>query len=156
MKLTFNISSKFPVAPDLAKQVARFCAGMAKDVAKRVNLPIPRNVTIRFVGTNPTHRSGRSQVNNRRKNQWYDPEIYIRFGGGYRGLKMEVYPKFQNMPVCPCDGDVEIFLHLVAHEMGHGICGFEGGRLGERQCDLFAARCVDEWRMATQDPAAMI
>ena len=155
MKLTFNISSKFPVAPELAKQVARFCAGLAKDVANHVGLPVPRNVTVRMVKASYLCRAGRSQVNNRRKNQWYDPLIYIRLGGSY-GLKMEVYPKYQNMPVCPCDGTTEVFLHLVAHEMGHGICGFEGGRVGERQCELFAARCVEEWRMATQDPAAMI
>ena len=157
MKLKFKISPRFPVNPELAKQVARFCAGLARPICrmKRLELPSEIRFNMRRCGFS-RNRSG-SAARNRRESFYRIKPVTITLGEGFNsGVHMERQYKYADSPVCPCDGQTEVYLHLVAHELGHAICGFEANKTGEFQCENFARHCLEEWRMATQDPAAMI
>jgi hypothetical protein len=157
MKLKFKISPRFPVAPDLAKQVARFCARLAKPICLKKRLELPSEIIFTLTRKGGYRNRSGSAARNRRESFYRRKPVRIRLGEGFdSGVHMERQYKYADSPVCPCDGQTEVYLHLVAHELGHAICGFEGNKVGEFQCENFGRHCLEEWRMATQDPAAMI
>lgn len=154
VKTTFKISPRFPVRIKLAKEIAMFCIRLAKPVALYRGLLVPERVDFTMFGSKYKTRSGRAKLNCNR-NLTAKTTVFVRLGPGY-GFHAERYQRYADSPLCWCDGTVETYVHLVAHELGHAICGFDGLKVGEFQCERFAEQCLDAWRNSTQDPAAMI
>ena len=155
MKTKFKISPRFPVKPELAKQVARFCIQHAVPVCRKLGKKVPASVSFTMFGSPRQTRSGRA-VRNCNRIIAQNTSVFLRLGQYAGGIHVERYHRYADSPVCPCDGQTEIYLHLVAHEVGHAVCGFNGQKEGEFACENFARHCVEEYRMATQDPACLI
>lgn len=143
----------------LVKETAWFCLKEASKVARKLGKNPPRQVTFRLFRRKDGERSGRAEVNlsTLRSPKWshLNRTVWLRMAADVKA-KVEVYPRYANMPTCRCYDALEVFVHLVAHELGHAVCGFEGDKTGETQCENFAIRCLDAWRDAMQDPACMI
>ncbi len=155
MKTAFKISPRFPVNPDSAKHAARFCIREAVAMCRYRNLVPPLKVSFTMRKADSWQRSGRAAVNDRRKSPMWNSRVFLRLNRSDRSYT-DRYHRYADSPTCLIDGTIEGFIHLCAHELGHAVCGFEGDKIGEFQCERFAARTLDAWRLAYQDPAAMI
>ena len=111
-------------------------------------------------GSESNTRSGNAHIN-KRSYRNHRQNVFVKLGKkwGVSGIVVERYRRYRHRadcPTCVTDGRDEALLHLVAHELGHGLCGFQGDMTGEYRCELFAASCLEEYRLATRDPACMI
>ncbi len=155
MRTAFKISPRFPVRHELAKQIARFCIREAIPMCRYKNLKVPEKITFTMFAGNFWDRSGRSYVNTNRIKPMRHNTVFIRCRRVDKSFT-ERYHGYKDSPTCFVDGTIEMYVHLCAHELGHAVCGFEGDKIGEFQCERFAAKVLDAWRLHTQDPACMI
>ncbi len=167
MKTSFDISSRFPLPADLAKEYARFCLKLALAKARRLGRREPHQVSFRLRSSATNFRSGRARVNLLRalpgvdKCRRFDPAVFVKLGKYHAlgGLLRERYSRYAHRADCPetiVDGPVEAYVRLVGHELGHGVCGFGGDMTGEYHCERLGAECLEAWRLAYRDNACMI
>jgi len=156
MKTKYKISSKLQFTTEQVKDIYKFAARMAKETCVSLSRNVPREVRLTVFASKKRTRSGRASINTGRGGKTMrSVDVFLRMGRGYSGYT-ERYHRYADSPTMHCEGDLDVFVHLMAHELGHAICGFEGDKVGEFQCERFAARVVEAYRSATQDPAAMI
>lgn len=159
MRASFDISPRLPVRAELAKQVARFCMDRARKPAAFRGMVLPQVVHFKMVTTRAKNRSGRAQRNLRLERMCHraNPrvQVFLRVGV-HDSAYIERYHRYADSPTCLVDGTVECLVHLVAHEVGHAVVGYDGHKAGEFCCERFAAACLEGWREATQDPACMV
>lgn len=154
MKTEFQISKSFPIAPETAKEIVRFCIREAKPIADKLRLNLPELAVFKMTSSSGL-RCGRATRNT---GKIFRSRILLRVAD-HTKTYIERYLRYQHRADCPAmliEGKIETLVHLAAHELGHAICGFRGDMTGEYQCERFAARCMDKWREAMQDPACMI
>lgn len=167
MKTAFDISSRFSIRPELAKDYARFALKLALAEGRRLNMKAPASVSFKVRSSPSDTRTGRASLNIYRVRNGetvaanYNPRVYVKVGAKHatKGLILNRYARYRHRDDCPetvIDGPHEAYVRLVAHELGHAVCGFEGNMTGEYHCERFAARVLDAWRTEYRDPAAMI
>tara|TARA_R110000868_G_scaffold245626_7_gene502215 strand:+ start:523 stop:993 length:471 start_codon:yes stop_codon:yes gene_type:complete len=156
MKTKYKISSKLQFTTEQVKDVYKFAARMAKETCVSLNRKVPLQVNLKVFASTHRTRSGRATINTGRGTKTTrSVDVFLRMGRGFSGYT-ERYHRYADSPTMHCEGDLDVFVHLMGHELGHAICGFEGDKIGEFQCERFAARVVEAYRNMTQDPAAMI
>jgi hypothetical protein len=155
MKTEFAISKNFPIAPEMATEIVRFCIGEARPIAAKLNRNLPQRMIFKMTICNSYMRCGRATRNT---GKILRGRVLLRVGN-HAKTYLEKYLRYQHRADCPAmiiEGKLETLVHLAAHELGHAICGFRGDMTGEYQCERFAARCLNKWREQMQDPACMI
>jgi len=156
MKTKYKISNKLQFTTEQVKDIYTFAARMAKETCVNLNRKVPLEIRLTVFASLQRTRSGRAHINTSRgRHAMRSQKVFLRMGRGYSGYT-EKYHRYADSPTMHCEGDLDVFVHLMAHELGHAICGFEGDKIGEFQCERFAARVVEAYRNMTQDPAAMI
>ncbi len=155
MKTKLALSKKLQFSKREFSELLSFASLRAKDRCRSLNRPVPEALEVRVFAANRKTRSGRAFVNDFRRSAKPRAQVFLRMGRGY-GVHLEQYFGRPDLRRCLLDGDRETLLHLLAHELGHAICGFEGGAVGEGQCEAFAAETVDAWRGVFQPAACLI
>ena len=149
MKTVFNISPRFPIEPRLVKEYVRFCIGQALPICHDVGLLPPKQITFKCQRSS-WDRSGRARRNVNKRFACSNAGVLLKVNRVQYRWYQETYHRYKDSPKCWVYGTMEMFVHLAAHELGHAICGFAGDKTGEFQCERFAARCLEAWRIRYQ------